>query len=105
MKVYLFQRKRSRVTHAVTTRKQSLGMYELDRLFGGGLYFYCSGKPGEGAGVLSACQMSNGHVTCKRCLAKMKRRKIKISKKPKHEAWPPEVVVEGRNPTCLGVPG
>lgn len=106
MKVYLFQRHRSNTTHAVVTRYKSLGYFEMDRVFGGGFVVRCTGKLGEGKGVLSEVPRSTGNVTCKRCLKSLKHDRIRIDKVPKKESWPPKVTrVLDPHTRFLGIPG
>lgn len=106
MKVYLFKRKHGRVTHGVYTRHASMGIFELDRLFGGGLYIFCTGKTGSGPGVLSEIVMSTGHVTCRKCLKEMKKQNISVDKIPNNEVWPPNKLRKLGPPRAIsGVPG
>ena len=105
MKVYLFTRKHSRVTHAIVTTMTSLGSFELDRLFGRGFRFLCTGKRGEGLGTLSECPMTTSHVTCKKCIRKIKQKGMSLEGPLTEESWPPKAVRPMKRPTFLGVPG
>ena len=105
MKVYLFKRQHGRVTHAVISRHAPLGMFELDRIFGGGFIILCTGKTGSGSGVLSEVTMSTGHVTCKKCLTKIRPMGGRIASIPARECWPPKHLRELGQPRFLGIPG
>lgn len=99
--VYLFQRKSSKVTHAVETKHASLGTFELDRLFGGGFTMPC-GRPCTGKGVLSENPMSVYWVTCKQCRWVLR---IGNGIPPKAECWPPKILRQLDRPRILGIPG
>ena len=97
-KVYLFQRERSKIGHAVKSRCNSLGGYGLDRMFGGGFRILC-GQKAEGRGVLSPEPKAANYVTCKRC-----RKAMGLTGKTKE--WKVEPVEQKDNrPRILGIPG
>jgi len=97
MKVYLFRRKNSKVVHAVKTKWASMGDFELDRIFGGGMKIPC-GQPTEGDGVLSEIPMATHYVSCMGCRQNLKITKPVKSWKLKHER-------KLDRPRILGIPG
>jgi len=102
-KFYLFQDKRSKITHAVETKWKSLGSFELDRVFGGDFIVLC-GREAYGAGILSATLMDPAHTTCKKCIAALKKRRINTDRKPTG-IWPPPVIRKLDKPRIFGIPG
>ena len=102
-KFYLFQNKYSKITHAIETEWDSLGMFELDRVFAGKFFVLC-GRKAEGAGILSQVPMDPAHTTCKKCLMQLRRRRIEVDREPEG-IWPPKLLRKLDRPRILGIPG